>query len=69
MFYERTKHIEMNCHFIREKNQSREIETPFVKSENQLSDVFTKGLEPKPFKKNIDKLGMINIYTPNLRGC
>jgi hypothetical protein len=57
----------VNCHFIREKIQAKEIITPFVKSENQLADIFTKGLEPRPFCENVNKLGLINIYDPNLR--
>jgi hypothetical protein len=58
------KYIEVDCHFIREKNQSKEIKTPYVKSEDKLADIFTKGLNSKPFQENIDKLEMINVFSP-----
>jgi hypothetical protein len=43
VFCERTKHIEINCHFIRENVQSKKTKTSFVKSENQLSIFLQKG--------------------------
>jgi hypothetical protein len=34
IFHERIKYIEVNCHFMREKVQSKEIENSFIKSED-----------------------------------
>jgi hypothetical protein len=56
IFHKRTKHTEVNCHFIRENVQSKEIETPYVKSEDQLVDIFTKGLDSGLFNENSTKL-------------
>jgi hypothetical protein len=61
------KHIEVDYHFIREKIKGREIKASFVRSKDQLVDIFTKGLEPTPFEMNSSKLGFTDIYNPNLR--
>ncbi|RVX09282.1 Retrovirus-related Pol polyprotein from transposon RE1 [Vitis vinifera] len=45
VFHERTKHIEVDCHFIREKIASGCVATSFVNSNDQLADIFTKSLK------------------------
>ena len=44
LFHERTKHIEVYCHFIRENIASGCMTTCFVNSSDQLLDIFTKSL-------------------------
>ena len=62
--HDRTKHVEIDRHFIKEKLEAGIIIFPFVKSKDQLADVLTKVVASKVFIDSIVKFGMGDIHAP-----
>ncbi|KAI5330173.1 hypothetical protein L3X38_029571 [Prunus dulcis] len=62
--HDRTKHVEVNKHFIKEKIEKKIIRLPFVKSEDQLADILTKAVCGRVFHDSLTKLGIGDIYAP-----
>jgi len=61
--HDRTKHIEVDRHFTKEKLVCGLICTPYVSTQSQLADILTKGLNDIKFEIIISKLGIENTYS------
>ncbi|KAM7499356.1 hypothetical protein LguiA_023770 [Lonicera macranthoides] len=62
--HDRTKHVEVDRFFIKEKLEEKVISVPHVRSEDQLADILTKPVTRKIFAKMVSKLGMFDICVP-----
>ncbi|KAL5745206.1 hypothetical protein ACOSP7_026352 [Xanthoceras sorbifolium] len=61
---DRTKHVEIDRHFIKEQLEAKNIEAPHVRSQDQLAEILTKAVPSKAFHEVLDKLRMQDIYAP-----
>ena len=56
--HNRSKHIDTRYHFIRECVEEKKIEISFVRTEDQLADMFTKALGRQKFQEMRDRIGI-----------
>ncbi|XP_057779651.1 uncharacterized mitochondrial protein AtMg00810-like [Salvia miltiorrhiza] len=60
VLHARTKHIEIDTHFVRDKVLNKELDVRYVPSEDQLADVLTKPLSISRFQFLVDKYPLEN---------
>lgn len=60
IFHARTKHIEVDYHFVRDKVASGEFVVNFVSTQEQIADIFTKPLLAQRFASLRSKLNVVS---------
>ena len=67
--HDRTKHVEVNKFFIKEKLDDKIVELPKIRLKDQLTNILIKAaILSRVFSKFLDKLGMCDIYAPTWGG-
>lgn len=62
--HNRTKHVEIDKHFIKEKLENGLIVMPYIPTVEQVANILTKRLPKKQFDDLVSKLAMNDIFKP-----
>lgn len=62
--HDRTKHVEVDRHFIKQNFEAKIIHFPLDKSEDQLTDILIKTVYSKNFYSSLNKLELRDLYAP-----
>lgn len=65
MFHARTKHVEIDYHFVRERVANKLLQIRFISSKDQITDIFTKPFGSPRFIHLTSKL----IVSPACKGA
>ena len=69
MFHDLSNHIEMRYHFIRDLVQIGALKLQYIRTDEQIADIFTKPFTASKFMYFRDKLGMAYNSSLTEREC
>ena len=64
VFHERTKHIEIDYHIVRDKVQAKVVRLLHIRTKTQVGDLLTKALGSQHFQFLLGKMNMVSIHSP-----
>ena len=67
MFHDKSKHIEIKYHYIRDMVQIGVVKLQYVATDEQITDVLTKPLARVKFEYFRENLGVLQIEVPSKR--
>lgn len=67
-FHARTKYVEVHYHFIREKVLQEEIEMRQIKTDDQVTDLFTKSLSTSKLENFCQQLDIVQRMRAAIKG-
>ena len=65
MFHDKSKHIEIKCHYIMDMVQRGAVKLQYVAMDEQIADVLTKPLARVKFEYFREKLSVLQIEVPS----
>ena len=68
IYHARTKHIDIQHHFVREKVECNEIELDYCRTEDMIADVLTKSLAREKHHRFSHMMGLIDSQSGSVGG-
>jgi hypothetical protein len=69
VFHDRSKHIEIKYHYIRDMVQRKAVQVQYLPTHESIVDIFTKPLAKTKFKYFHERIGLVENASMPKREC